>query len=222
MKIHREGYRIISVAFITLVIVAFGINLFFPVQTAIHYMYYLGATFFFLLVLRFFRDPARPVSPDSSAIISGADGRVVVIEEVEEKEFFNDRRRQVSVFMSPLDVHVNWFPVSGTVKYMKHNQGGYLVASHPKSSIHNERTTLVIENDRNDLILIRQIAGTVARRIVCYGMVGHVAQQGEELGIIKFGSRYDIFLPLDAEVKVTLGQKVRGCETVIARLGTLG
>ncbi len=200
------------------IIILVVINLIFPKQTIIHFILYGIAIVFYFFVVRFFRDPIREVEPDDNLIISGADGKVVVIEDVFEKEYFKDKRKQVSVFMSPLDIHVNWFPVSGKVKYFRHNQGFYFIASKPKSSDENERTTTVVELNNGTEILFRQIAGTVARRIVCYATDGKEATQGENLGIIKFGSRFDLFLPLDAKVEVELGQKVTGCETVMARL----
>ena len=194
------------------------INLIFPKQTFFHFILYSAAVIFYFFVVRFFRDPIREVEPDDNVIISGADGKVVVIEDVFEKEYFKDKRKQVSVFMSPLDIHVNWFPVSGKVKYFRHNHGFYFIASKPKSSDENERTTTVIELKDGTEILFRQIAGTVARRIVCYATDGKEATQGENLGIIKFGSRFDLLLPLDTKVEVQIGQKVTGCETVMARL----
>jgi phosphatidylserine decarboxylase len=150
--------------------------------------------------------------------MSGADGKVVVIEEVFEKEYFNKKMKQVSVFMSPINVHVNWFPVSGVIRYFRHNHGYYFIASKPKSSDENERTTIVVETNQNKEIMFRQIAGTVARRIVCYAKENKEVTQGDELGIIKFGSRFDLFLPMNARIEVAIGQKVSGCKTVIAKL----
>jgi phosphatidylserine decarboxylase len=149
-------------------------------------------------------------------IIAPADGKVVVIEEVEEPEYFKDKRRQISIFMSPLNVHVNRYPVAGKVAYQQYYPGKYLVAWHPKSSTENERTTVVVENDKG-AILFRQIAGAVARRIICYAKVGAKAEQGAEFGFIRFGSRIDIFVPLDCEICVNLEQKTVGGETIIAR-----
>lgn len=217
-KIHKEGYPVIVLMFFLLVTIVALINILFPVQTPIHYFLYLTGLVFYFFVVRFFRDPIREVAPDNNIILSGADGKVVVIEEVIEKEYFNDKRKQVSVFMSPTNVHVNWFPVGGIIKYFKHNHGYYFIASKPKSSDENERTTVVISTPENKEVLFRQIAGTVARRIVCYAKEDKAIQQGEELGIIKFGSRFDLFLPLDAKVEVEIGQKVTGNETIIARL----
>lgn len=218
IKLHIEGYPVIILVFLLLSAIIILINILFPVQTFIHIILYLAGLIFYFFVVRFFRNPIRELVPDNTKIISGADGKVVVIEEVIEKEYFNEKRKQVSVFMSPTNVHVNWFPVGGIIKYFRHNHGFYFIASKPKSSDQNERTTTVIETPENKEILFRQIAGTVARRIVCYAKENKSVVQGEDMGIIKFGSRFDLFLPLDAEIKVELGQKVTGCETLIATL----
>lgn len=218
IKLHREGYPVIILVFLLLSAIVVLINILFPVQTVIHIGLYLAGLVFYFFVVRFFRDPIRELIPDNNKIISGADGKVVVIEEVIEKEYFDDKRKQVSIFMSPTNVHVNWFPVGGIIKYFRHNHGFYFVASKPKSSDQNERTTTVVQTPEKKEILFRQIAGTVARRIVCYAKENKSVIQGEELGIIKFGSRFDLFLPLDAEIKVELGQKVTGCETLIATI----
>jgi len=218
IKIHKEGYPVIVLVFLLLSAIVVLINILFPVQTFIHVILYLAGLIFYFFVVRFFRDPIRELVPDNNKIISGADGKVVVIEDVFEKEYFNDMRKQVSVFMSPTNVHVNWFPVSGIIRYFRHNHGFYFIASKPKSSDENERTTTVIETPEKTEILFRQIAGTVARRIVCYSKENKEVLQGEEMGIIKFGSRFDLFLPLDAKVNVEIGQKVTGCETLIATL----
>jgi phosphatidylserine decarboxylase len=218
IKLHREGYPVIILVFLLLSVIVVLINILFPVQTFIHVILYLAGLVFYFFVVRFFRDPIRELVPDNTKIISGADGKVVVIEEVIEKEYFNEKRKQVSVFMSPTNVHVNWFPVGGIIKYFRHNHGFYFIASKPKSSDQNERTTTVVETPEKKEILFRQIAGTVARRIVCYAKENKSVTQGEDMGIIKFGSRFDLFLPLDAEIKVELGQKVTGSETLIATL----
>lgn len=218
IKLHTEGYPVIILVFLLLSAIIVLINILFPVQTFIHVILYLAGLIFYFFVVRFFRNPIRELVPDNTKIISGADGKVVVIEEVIEKEYFNEKRKQVSIFMSPTNVHVNWFPVGGIIKYFRHNHGFYFIASKPKSSDQNERTTTVIETPENKEILFRQIAGTVARRIVCYAKENKSVVQGEEMGIIKFGSRFDLFLPLNAEIKVELGQKVTGCETLIATI----
>lgn len=215
--IHKEGYPVIILILFILLTIFLVANLIFPVQTLFHNLLYLFSAIFYFFVIRFFRDPIREVVPDMSKVLSGADGKVVVIEEVEEKEYFKGTRKQVSVFMSPTNIHVNWLPISGIIKYYKHNPGFYFIASKPKSSEENERTTIVVELDNKKEVMFRQIAGTVARRIICYAKEGKHMQQGDELGIIKFGSRFDLFLPLDAKIEVELGQKVTGCETVIAR-----
>lgn len=173
---------------------------------------------FFLLILQFFRNPSRKLTRGEKVVIAPADGKVVVIEETDEPEVLNDRRIQVSIFMSPVNVHVNRYPVSGEITYSKYHPGAYLVAWHPKSSTENERTTVVIQTNTKIKILLRQIAGAVARRIVCYPKEGWMVRQGEEMGFIKFGSRVDLYLPLNAKIKVNLNQKVRGGETIIAEL----
>lgn len=217
MLFHREGYKIILV---TMLILA-GINI--ALQSLLGEEHIVGkivlivSLVFFILILQFFRNPARNTILNDQQIIAPADGTVVVIEEVEEPEYFKDKRRQVSIFMSPLNVHVNRNPISGTVKYAKYHPGKYLVAWHPKSSTENERTTIVIGNNKAD-ILFRQIAGALAKRIVYYVKEGQIVQQGSEMGFIKFGSRIDIFLPLDAKVNVSLQQKTKGGETVVATL----
>lgn len=170
---------------------------------------------FFGLVVQFFRNPVRTTPYSEFSVICPADGKVVVIEEVEEPEYFRDMRKQVSIFMSPLNVHVNRYPIEGEVKYQKYYPGKYLVAWHPKSSTENERTTVVVEGSKGS-VLFRQIAGAVARRIICYAKPGDKAAQGADFGFIRFGSRVDIFLPLDCKVNVKLNQVVRGGETVLA------
>jgi len=171
-----------------------------------------------VLVMQFFRVPNRTVTSGDNLVICPADGKVVVIEETEETEYLKDRRIQVSIFMSPLNVHINWFPVSGVVSYFKYHAGKYLVAWHPKSSTENERTTVAVKQKDGREILFRQIAGAVARRIVCYAKRDATAEQSSEFGFIKFGSRVDVFLPLGSEVKVNLDQKVTGSITVLAEL----
>ena len=180
---------------------------------------YLGVALFLLgFIAYFFRNPSREVFLTSdSVVLAPADGRVVVIEEADEKEYFQDRRLQVSIFMSPTNVHVNRSPISGTINYFRYHAGKYLVAWHPKSSELNERTTLVIGNGHGE-ILLRQIAGAMAKRIVSYFDEGQVVEQGADIGFIKFGSRVDLFLPLAARLEVEIGDKVKGNVTVIARL----
>ena len=171
---------------------------------------------FFILIVQFFRDPHRETPVGDDLIIAPADGKVVVIEEVDEPEYLKTKCRQISIFMSPINVHVNRYPTSGKVLYEKYHPGKYLVAWHPKSSTENERTTVVVEHPKGQ-VLFRQIAGALAKRIVNYAKVGHVAKAGAEYGFIKFGSRIDIYLPLECEINVELNQKTVGGETVIAR-----
>lgn len=212
---HKEGFKIIL---ITGLIVVTGILLTdhfvsnFWIQKTLMILLLIA----FILVLQFFRDPNRKTPISDLSIIAPADGKVVVIEEVEEKEYFKARRKQVSIFMSPLNVHVTRYPVNGVIRYSKYHPGKYLVAWHPKSSEENERTTIVVENPTIGEIMYRQIAGALARRIVNYARVGQQAVQGEDAGFIKFGSRIDIFVPLDMQIQVKLDQAVRGGETVIA------
>jgi len=175
-----------------------------------------ASAIFAILVLQFFRNPKRNTILNANHIIAPADGKVVVIEEVTEHEYFNDKRIQVSIFMSPLNVHVNRYPITGEVKFAKYHPGKFLVAWHPKSSIENERTTVVVENETTGPILFRQIAGAVARRIVMYSKKDDKATQGADMGFIKFGSRIDLFLPLNATINTNIDDAVRGGETVIA------
>lgn len=213
---HKEGFKIIFYAAAILVLSIFLID-----NYVINYWLQKGimilALVLFLLILQFFRNPKRNTIINNNHIIAPADGKVVVIEEVIEKEYFKGKKRQISIFMSPLNVHVTRYPVGGIVKYSKYHPGRYFVAWHPKSSEENERTTIVIENSGIGEILYRQIAGAVARRIVNYAKVGQNVDQGGDAGFIKFGSRIDIFVPLDMEVEVQLHQKTKGGETIIAR-----
>jgi phosphatidylserine decarboxylase len=216
MNIHKEGLATIVIVFALIAVINFVISLItskpiFGIITA------LATIPVFLLVVWFFRNPSRPVVPDENIILSPADGKIVVIEKTFEKEYFNEERIQVSIFMSPLNVHANRYPVSGTVAYYKYHPGKYLVAWHPKSSELNERATSVIKNAKGQEILVRQIAGAVARRIVTYSKEGTQIKQGDELGFIKFGSRVDIFLPLDVNIAVKIDQKVKGNVDVIGR-----
>ena len=178
----------------------------------------IGLLIVFILILQFFRNPKRNTQPDDSHVISPVDGKVVVIEEVQEPEYFKDKRLQVSVFMSPINVHVTRYPIGGKVLFSKYHPGKYLVAWHPKSSELNERTTVDVENPKFGKVLYRQIAGALARRIVNYAKKDQNVIQGSDAGFIKFGSRVDLFLPLDTKLDVKLNQKVRGGETVIAKL----
>ncbi len=216
MKIHKEGYRILMWTILILIVVNGLLYYFCPGYSTLKYSLAIFSFFFFLILLQFFRHPSRTIPFNESYIISPADGKVVVIEEVEETEFFKEKRMQVSIFMSPVDVHVNRYPISGKISYLKYHPGLFLVAWHPKSSTENERTTVVIENSAKQSVLMRQIAGALAKRIVFYPKQGDIVNQGAELGFIKFGSRVDLFLPLSATLNVKLNQKVRGGETIIA------
>jgi phosphatidylserine decarboxylase len=214
MKIHKEGIMIILVAFF--LVTSLNLLIYWLIHnTWLQSFMIIASVVFFLLVVWFFRNPSRSVVPNDSLILSPADGKVVAIEEVIENEYFRDRRLQVSIFMSPLNVHINRYPISGLVTYCKYHPGKYLVAWHPKSSVLNERSTVVIRDAYDREILVRQIAGAVARRIVTYALEDKPVLQGDELGFIKFGSRVDIFLPPGTRIKVRIGDKVAGNETVI-------
>jgi phosphatidylserine decarboxylase len=217
MTIHKEGYASLGITIAFLLILNFLVRFFLPEHVTIHNVALIISIVLFLIVLQFFRHPKRIIPFNENHVICPADGKVVVIEEVEEPEYFKDKRLQVSVFMSPINVHVNRYPITGVVKYQKYHPGLFLVAWHPKSSTDNERTTVVIENN-NIAILVRQIAGALAKRIVCYAKEGDKVEQGNELGFIKFGSRVDIFLPLGTKVNVKLNEVVKGGNTVIAEL----
>ncbi len=217
MRLHKEGYFIMGWMFIALLCILVGINYLYPEQTWIHCILYASAIIFYFLVVRFFRNPERLIDYPENSIISSADGEVVVIEEVMETEFFKDKRIQVSVFMSPLNVHVNRFPINGEISYVHHKPGRFLVAWLPKSSELNERNSVVITSGVHQ-VMMRQIAGAVARRIVCYAKVGSTAKQGAEMGMIKFGSRVDLFLPLGSKVHVNLDDMVTAGRTIIATL----
>lgn len=214
--IHREGSATIFITLAVLFVLNFAIQYFIPQPEWISQAVLFISTVFLVIILQFFRNPPRNTQKNDAHIIAPADGKVVVIEEVEEPEFFKGKRLQVSIFMSPFNVHVNRNPIAGTVKYFKYHPGKYLVAWHPKSSTENERTTTVIEHKSGKQVLFRQIAGALAKRICWYVEQGQQVQQGGEMGFIKFGSRVDVFLPLDAKVQVTLNQKVNGGETVLA------
>ncbi|NNM93833.1 MAG: phosphatidylserine decarboxylase family protein [Bacteroidia bacterium] len=217
MRIHREGYRLIIYVFLMALAVECIVVFTIPVvwiQAAAGGI----CLFFWLLVVQFFRNPVRKSPNGTNLVIAPADGKVVVIEQVDEKEYLKDKRIQISIFMSPLNVHVNRFPVSGKVSYVKYHPGLYLVAWHPKSSSENERTTVVVKTQAGYEVLFRQIAGAVARRIKYYCKLGDEAVQGAEMGFIKFGSRVDVLLPLSATINVKLNETVKGGETIIARI----
>jgi phosphatidylserine decarboxylase len=216
MKLHKEGKNIIIVAFF-IVAALLAIILYFG-PNAIWYqaLFSIAAIVFYALIVRFFRVPNRDFIVKEGAIMAPADGKIVIVEEVFEDEYIKDKCIQISVFMSPLNVHINWFPFDGIIKYFKYHPGKYLVAWHPKSSLLNERTSVCVENKNGDLIMIRQIAGAMARRIVSYAKVGNTFHQNQELGFIKFGSRVDVYLPLSAKPEVQIDDKVVGGRTIIA------
>ena len=212
---HKEGHYIITVSFIITAMINLLSRSFIDNNTLI-YSIGIVTILILILILQFFRNPKRKAKINDNIIISPVDGKVVAIEKVYEKEYFKDERIQISIFMSPLNVHVTRYASSGKIKFSKYHPGKYLVAWHPKSSEKNERTTVVIENNIFGEILYRQIAGAVARRIVNYAKVGDEVVQGTDAGFIKFGSRVDLFLPLDSKIKVELDQIVKGAEDIIA------
>jgi phosphatidylserine decarboxylase len=214
MTIHREGHRMLITLIIILLIINVSVYALVPTNQLLTVLLGIASLIVFLLVLQFFRNPNRKQNL-GDWVLCPADGEVVAIEEVTEEEYYKDKRIQVSVFMSPLNVHINRYSISGIVKYFKYHEGLYLIASHPKSSTENERTTVVVENGSQS-VLLRQIAGYVARRIITYCKVGEEAKQGGEFGFIKFGSRVDILLPTTAKVHVKLGEVVKGGITKIA------
>ncbi|HYX07480.1 MAG TPA: phosphatidylserine decarboxylase family protein [Bacteroidales bacterium] len=218
MKIHKEGIRILIVLLVILVLLNLLVFNLIKGRNIVVIGSLVVTSVFFLMVLWFFRSPLRQVILAPDIVYAPADGKVVVIEKKHESEYFEDERLQISIFMSPLNVHVNRYPVGGVIKYTQYHKGKYMVAWHPKSSDSNERSTAVIETLSNQLVMVKQIAGAVARRIVSYAKVGEPVEQGQELGFIKFGSRVDILLPVDAEILVNLEQKVVGNVTAIARL----
>ena len=214
---HKEGHRIIFLTFVFVVGCFLLIDSFIPLGWLRTIVLCLLLAFL-ILILQFFRNPKRRTILNNNQVVSPVDGKVVVIEEVFEKEYFNEKRLQVSVFMSPINVHVTRYPIGGNVIYSKYHPGKYLVAWHPKASEENERTTVVVENDTYGKVLYRQIAGALAKRIINYAKINDIATQGADSGFIKFGSRVDLYLPLDTKIKVQLNQKVRGGESIIAEL----
>lgn len=218
MKIHPEGRTTLFLALLLLSLLNVALIYALPEARWLHNSMILVSIGLYIFLLQFFRDPERQTPQVSNAVIAPADGKVVVIEQVFEPEYFKDERIQVSIFMSPFNVHVNRNPVSGRVAYFKYHPGKYLVAWHPKSSTENERTTLVIQQANSTAILLRQIAGALARRIRWYVKEAQPVQQGAQFGFIKFGSRVDIFLPLNAQIQAKLGDTTRGGETILALL----
>ena len=213
---HKEGFEIIRNTSLALVCInAIAWYIFGETNLIIKLLTFTSLVLI-TLILQFFRNPKRITPINSNHIIAPADGKIVVLEEVVEHEYFKDKRIQVSIFMSPFNVHVNRYPISGEVKFTKYHPGKFLVAWHPKSSIENERTTIVVESEKTGPILLRQIAGAVAKRIVLYAKKGEQCSQGHDMGFIKFGSRVDLFLPLDAKINIKMNDVVKGGQTTIA------
>lgn len=211
---HKEGFTIIIVSFVLIAVTAMLTEQFIGLKW-LRFTLQIALLVLLVLILQFFRNPDRPLLALEDAVVSPVDGRVVIVKEVEEPEYFKGRRLQVSIFMSPLNVHVTRYPVSGEVVFSKYHPGKYLVAWHPKSSTLNERTTIVVDNPTYGEVLYRQIAGAVARRIVNYAKEGQTVTQGTDAGFIKFGSRVDVFLPVETSVLVKEGQVVKGGVTLI-------
>jgi phosphatidylserine decarboxylase len=218
MTIHKEGYTSLALTLLFIFVLNAFIDYRYADITWLRWMVYGLSAVLFLIVLQFFRSPMRAFAADDKVIICPADGKVVVIEETDELEYFKDRRLQVSIFMSPVNVHVNRNPISGVVKFFKYHPGKYLAAWNPKSSTENERTTVVVEHANGTPVLFRQIAGALARRIVWYVKEGDVVEQSKEFGFIKFGSRVDLFLPIGTKINLELNQTVRGGITVLGEL----
>lgn len=218
MTIHREGRVLLFWLLIILALLNYLLYYFLPDERLWINVSLLGSMVIYLIVLQFFRNPIFPLPNEEGLVFAPADGKVVVIEETFEGEYLKEKRIQVSIFMSPINVHVNRSPIKGVVEFFQYHPGKYLVAWHPKSSTENERTTMVIKNANGTKLLVRQIAGALARRIKWYVKPGSELEQGAEFGFIKFGSRVDIYLPLDAEILVSLDQMTKGARTPIARL----
>ena len=214
--IHREGFASIVIALLVTGFISFSAYKWIDINW-LKGLLWVFSLVLLGIVLQFFRNPSRTTVQNPNHVIAPADGKVVIIEEVEEPEFFHGKRLLVSIFMSPFNVHVNRYPISGEVIFQKYHPGKYLVAWHPKSSTENERTTVVVQDSSGKQVMFRQIAGALARRIVCYAKTADKAVQGGEMGFIKFGSRVDVYLPLGTEVPLQLGQKVVGGESIIAK-----
>ena len=212
---HKAGFKIIRNTTIALLSVNGFIWCVFGESIIIKLITFTSVVFI-ILILQFFRNPKRVSPVNSNHLMAPADGKIVVLEETVEHEYFKDRRIQVSIFMSPFNVHVNRYPITGEVKFTKYHPGKFLVAWHPKSSTENERTTIVVESEKTGPILLRQIAGALAKRIILYAKKGEKCSQGHDMGFIKFGSRVDLFLPLDAKINIKLNDIVKGGQTIIA------
>ncbi|TAF94758.1 MAG: phosphatidylserine decarboxylase family protein [Cytophagia bacterium] len=218
MTIHKEGYGLILGTAIGVLASNLLLRQFAGDITWLTTLWLVASLIFFFIILQFFRKPTRKTVVNPNHIIAPCDGKVVVIEEVIETEYFNGPRRQISIFMSPVNVHINWNPIAGVVQYFKYHKGKYLVAWHPKSSTENERTTTVLRSPSGVEVLFRQVAGALAKRIVWYVQEGQQVAQGSEMGFIKFGSRVDVYVPLDAIINVNLEEKTTGGETILAIL----
>ena len=216
MKFHKEGYASLGLVLLFSAIIIYIAHHFFPEFAIAHWFAYLLSGFLTITILQFFRHPSRVFTQGENLIVAPADGKVVVIEETEENEYFKGKRLQVSIFMSPVNVHVNRYPIAGEVNFFKYHPGKFLAAWEPKSSTDNERTTVVVKHKNGQEILFRQIAGALARRIVWYCKQGDKAEQCGEMGFIKFGSRVDLFLPLNTPLKVKIGDVVKGSQSVLA------
>jgi len=215
MTLHKEGRSIINWTFGVLLFLNGGIYYFFPANSTLMLIAGIPSLVLFILILQFFRVPDRDQSIGDRLIIAPCDGKVVVVEKTLESEYYKDERIQVSIFMSPLNVHVNWYPISGKIKYLRYHSGKYLVAWHPKASMANERTSIVIEKEGKYSLMVKQIAGALAKRIIYYPHEGDMVKQGAELGFIRFGSRMDLLLPPDTKINVKVGDKSVGGVTVI-------
>lgn len=214
MTLHKAGYGLLLKILAALIVINSLLFIYVDNEN-ITYTILAASSIFYFLTLNFFRNPKREVIVDNNTIIAPADGKIVVIEETFEPEYLKENRIQVSIFMNVFNVHINWYPINGIVKFFKHHSGRFLAAYLPKSSTENERTTLVIENEKGTSILMRQIAGAMARRIVSYAKEGENVKQDQHAGFIKFGSRVDLFLPLNTKINVELNQKVKGSQTII-------
>ena len=217
MTIHKEGYKMIPIMAVLTGLLYALLYWLIPIEI-VQYILAGAGIIFFGLVVYFFRDPKIEIDHDAGAIIAPADGKVVVIEKTTEHEYLKDERIQISIFMSPLNVHVNRSPAKGTIEYYKYHPGKFLVAWHPKSSIENERTSIGIKLDSGVQLMVRQIAGAVARRIAFYSEQGATVDQGEKFGFIRFGSRVDVFVPTNAKILANIGDVTKGGKTVIARV----
>jgi phosphatidylserine decarboxylase len=218
MGIHKEGYKILAFGLVTLLILNIIVYLLWAEIEFVRWAFLISSFSLYIFLLFFFRLPERAMEPDTGLIYAPADGKVVVIEETFEKEYFKDTRLQISIFMSPFNMHSNRYPVAGRVKYICYHHGQNMVAWHPKSSELNERSTIVIETSSGVEIMIRQIAGAVARRIITYAKENQDVRQGDELGFIKFGSRVDVFLPVGTEIEIPILQQVKANKSIIAKI----